>query len=111
MSKGKKQAIPDDIKQQVEERVAAFNKQIIRHPQHFYASRYRGSYLYLDRYMYGRVGPICRLTYNGAIDQWGFAIYKYSDDRYDPGEWFFPGSEHIDGTLEGAMKGGLAAYP
>ena len=30
---------------------------------------------------------------------------------YDAEEWFFPGEEHIDGTIEGAMKAGLEAYP
>ncbi len=30
---------------------------------------------------------------------------------YDPDEWFFPGSESVDGTVAGAMKAGLAAYP
>jgi hypothetical protein len=32
-------------------------------------------------------------------------------ERYDPDEWFFPGSEFVDGTLQGAMKAGLEAYP
>jgi hypothetical protein len=37
--------------------------------------------------------------------------YKYSDERYDEEEWFFPGAGHVDGTIEGAMKAGLEAYP
>jgi hypothetical protein len=44
------------------------------------------------------------------MEDWSFAIYKYSDERYDEEEWFFPGSEHVDGTIEGAMKAGLEAY-
>lgn len=32
-------------------------------------------------------------------------------NRYDPNEWFFPGSGYLDGTVEGAMKAGLEAYP
>ena len=44
-------------------------------------------------------------------DRWEFAIFKYSDERYDPDEWLFPGSEHVDGTIEGAMQAGMAAYP
>ena len=40
-----------------------------------------------------------------------YSIYKYSDEHYDEEEWFFPGNEHVDGTLEGAMKAGLEAYP
>jgi hypothetical protein len=45
------------------------------------------------------------------MDDWEFAIYKYSSERYDPDEWFFPGVGLVDGTIEGAMKAGLEAYP
>jgi hypothetical protein len=34
-----------------------------------------------------------------------------SKNRYDPNEGFFPGVEYVDGTVEGAMKAGLEAYP
>jgi len=27
---------------------------------------------------------LCRLTWTGNHDTWGFAFYKYSDDRYEP---------------------------
>jgi hypothetical protein len=47
----------------------------------------------------------------GSIDNWDFAIFKYSDERYDPEEWFFTGANQVDGTVEGAMKAGLEAYP
>jgi hypothetical protein len=26
-------------------------------------------------------------------------------------EFFFPGTEHLDGTIEGAMRAGVEAYP
>jgi hypothetical protein len=45
------------------------------------------------------------------MNDWGFAIFKWSSERYDPDEWMFPGSELLDGTIEGAMKAGLQAYP
>jgi hypothetical protein len=45
------------------------------------------------------------------MQKWSFAIYKYSDELYDEEEWFFPGAEHINGTIEGAMQAGLEAYP
>ena len=45
------------------------------------------------------------------MQHWEFAIYKYSDERYDPEEWIFPGAEEVDGTIEGAMRAGLKAYP
>jgi hypothetical protein len=45
------------------------------------------------------------------MDNWEFAIFKYSDERYDSEEGFFPGAGLVDGTIEGAMKAGLQAYP
>jgi len=104
-------SIPQEVKAQVEEIVQNFNRQVLQDPNYYYTPRYRGSYLYLDRYDYGSVGPICRLKYAGSMDNWEFAIYKYSDERYDPDEWFFPGAGYVDGTVEGAMKAGLEAYP
>jgi hypothetical protein len=33
-------------------------------------------------------------------------------DRFNKIEmWMFPGGEHVDGTVEGAMRAGLEAYP
>jgi hypothetical protein len=45
------------------------------------------------------------------MDDWDFAIYRHSRERYDPEEWFFPGSQLVNGTIQGAMEAGLAAYP
>ena len=106
-----KKSIPDDIKKQVEEIVQNFNNKVVGSQDHYYNTRYKGNYLYLDRKDYGQNGPICRLKYNGDISDWDFAIYKYSSERYDPDEWFFPGAEEVDGTIEGAMKAGNEAYP
>jgi hypothetical protein len=106
-----RQTIPEQIRKQADEIVAAFNEKVIRDPNRFYATRYKGSYLYLDRHDYGILSHICRLRYTGRMDGWEFAIFKYSDERYDPDEWFFPGSGFVDGTIEGAMKAGLEAYP
>src|SRR5918996_2157299 len=107
MARARRQSIPDDIKSQVDAIVATFNTRVIRDPNRYYCTRYRGNHLYLDRLDYGMVKARCRLTYTGPMDNWEFAIYKYSDERYDPDEWMFPGAGHIDGTIEGAMKAGL----
>jgi hypothetical protein len=104
-------AIPESVRQQVNEIVQKFNRRIIKDPNHYYVPRFKGKYLHLDRVSIRRPKPICRLKYNGQIDNWDFAIFKYSDMVYDPDEWMFPGSEHLDGTLEGAMQAGLEAYP
>jgi hypothetical protein len=106
-----KKRIPDEVRAQIDAIVEQFNKKALRGRHSFYVARYRGSYLYLDRNVWGRVCHVCRLKYNGAIDNWDFAIFKYSDERYAPDEWMFPGDEHIDGTVEGAMRAGLEAYP
>ena len=102
--------ISDVVKTQVADRITAFNRAVLQDPQVYYLSRYRGAYLYLDRCDYGQVGPIGRLTYMGTLDRWEFAIYRYSAERYDPDEWLFPGAEEFDGTIEGAMRAGMAAY-
>jgi len=44
------------------------------------------------------------------MNGWDFAIFKWSTETYDPDEWMFPGSELVDGTVEGAMRAGLEAY-
>ena len=106
-----KPSIPASIQAQADAIVSAFNQRVIKNPNRFYSTRYRGRFLYLARSDDGRPHPICRLTYTGSIAQWGFAIFKYSDERYDPEEWFFPGSQHVDGTIEGALRAGLEAYP
>jgi hypothetical protein len=103
--------ISAEVKMQVAEIVERFNATELRNPRCRYVPRYRGRFLYLDREDYGRLHPICRLEYTGKIDDWSFAIYKYSDERYDAQEWFFPGSGHVDGTIEGAMRASLEAYP
>jgi hypothetical protein len=103
--------IPDAVKIQVAERITAFNRAVIQDAQIYYLPRYRGAFLYLDRWDYGQVGPIGRLTYTGSLDRWEFAIYRYSDERYAPDEWLFPGAGELDGTVEGAMRAGMAAYP
>ena len=107
----RRKPLPEQSKRAVTERGADFNPQVRKDPNSSYVARARGPYLYLDRFEYRRVGPSCRLTSTGALANWAFAIYKYSDARYDPDEWLFPGSGHIDGTIEGALKAGLEAYP
>jgi hypothetical protein len=106
-----KQRIADEIRAQVDAIVEQFNKKELRGRRCFYITRYRGKFLYLDRNDWGHVVHICRLKYNGAMDNWDFAIFRYSREFYDPDEWLFPGGEHVDGTVEGAMRAGLEAYP
>jgi hypothetical protein len=117
-------AIPLEIRVEVQKLVDEFNRKnfkevdprlrmiLIGNTNSGYSARFKGKFIYLDRAEYGRKpAPICRLTWNGVMDQWIFAIYKYSDEVYDPEEWFFTGAELVNGTVSGAMAAGMAAYP
>lgn len=106
-----KKMIPDDVRAQVEAIVERFNRTEIKNAHRFFSVRFRGKYAYLDRDEYGHVGPRARITYTGDMQAWGFAIYKYSDEAYDPEEWFFPGAGDVDGTVEGALRAAAQAYP
>jgi hypothetical protein len=99
------------VKREVEKIVHAFNTKNSLRDDCYYEARFRGQYCYLDRADCGKLAPICRLTYTGAMDDWQFAIFKWSTETYDPNEWMFPGGELVDGTVEGAMRAGLEAYP
>lgn len=106
-----KKTISDEVRAEVEALVAQFNRDVVKNPRCFFSVRFRGKYAYLDRDDYGHVGPRARITYNGDMESWDFAIYKYSNERYDPEEWMFPGSGNIDGTVTGALYAALEAYP
>ncbi len=103
--------IPQDIRAQVEAIVARFNRTVVRDRGAFFSVRFRGRYVYLDRDNYGFIGPRGRLTWTGDMAQWDFAIYKYSSERYDPEEGMFSGAGHLDGTVEGALRACVEAYP
>ncbi|CAB1072250.1 hypothetical protein D1AOALGA4SA_1487 [Olavius algarvensis Delta 1 endosymbiont] len=107
----KAEGIPEDVKAKVKGIIEKFNQNILRKKDCRYQARFKGKYLYLDRNDSGNIGPIFRLTYTGKMNKWDFAIFRWSIERYDPDEWMFPGSQYLDGTVEGAMKAGLKAYP
>ncbi|MCX6065028.1 MAG: hypothetical protein NT121_04640 [Chloroflexi bacterium] len=116
-------AIPNEIKTEVQKLVDDFNKKMFTQKQHpilrlifgktkpGFAVRFKGKFLYLDRTDRGNPSEICRLTWKGKMDNWDFAIYRHSRNFYDPDEWMFPGAGHVNGTVEGAMKAGMEAYP
>ena len=117
-----KRTVPPDIQAEVQKMVDEFNRVDLKgstslldafFPKKIkrgYSARFKGKYLYLDRTDRYEPLPICRLTWNGRMDNWDFAIYKYSSGKYDPEEWFFPGAEFVDGTVVGAMKAAMVAY-
>jgi hypothetical protein len=105
-----KKAIPIDVQQRAQEIVNRFNRESLADRGVRFTARVRGSYLYLDKQGHGDPEPICRLKYTGSEEKWEFAIFKYSSMTYDTNEWVFPGSEFVDGTIEGALEAGLSAY-
>ena len=105
-----RRSIPDEVKQQVVQIVERFNEKKLSGTGSYYCPRWKGVFLYLDRVDFGTACQICRLKYTGDIRKWQFAIFKYSSERYDPDERWFPGAEYVDGTIAGAMKAGMQAY-
>jgi hypothetical protein len=117
-----KASVPPEIQADVQNLIDEFNRVNLKESTSLlnaffpskkkrgYSARFKGKYLYLDRTDRSEPLPICRLTWNGKMDNWDFAIYKYSSEKYDPEEWFFPGEEFVDGTVTGAMKAGMEAY-
>ena len=49
-------------------------------------------------------------AHNGQMDNWDFAVFKYSREAYDSNEFMFPGYEELDGTIQGALNAGLQLY-
>ncbi len=91
------------IKKEAQDSVTKYNK--INKTQ--YTIRFRAQFAYLNR---GST-QIGRLKYDEATKEWDFAVYKYSNNAYDPEEFMFPGYELLDGTIEGAMQAGMKIYP
>jgi len=127
-------SIPKDIKNKVLQIVEAFNKE---HNTSFLMT-FRGKFAYLAkteeqpmanifrRMMAQKMGiplekmpkqggrkietKLGRLKYNGQMDNWDFAVFKYSREFYDTEEFMFPGAFELNGTIEGALTAGLELY-
>lgn len=108
-----KTGIPESVKKEVIKIIEDYNDVMYGHLNSVeYLAEFKGNNLYLKRKeITGDISPMVRLTYTGKMDKWKFAIYKWSSESYDPDEWFFPGSEFVDGTIMGALKAGDKAYP
>ena len=128
-------SIPKEIKNQVLEIVEAYNEKNKTN----YVMTFRGKFAYLSKFkeqttantfreiLLKKMGiplsqspnpkvpmqetKLGRLKYNGKMDNWDFAVFKYSREFYDPDEWMFPGAEELDDTIEGALKAGRKIYP
>lgn len=98
--------IPANLKEELRNEVNRLNKKL----DLTYHCRFFGAYMYLDYEGLRGKEKRARLKYNGKMDDWDFAIFKWSTESYDTDEFFFPSAEELDGTIEGAMKAGYLAY-
>jgi len=109
----KTKMIPQEIKEEIARIIDEFNNEELDLINDFYQyiAKFKGNYVYLKTKKYDSVSPIARLTYSGDMNDWEFAIYKYSSGQYDIDEMFFPGVEYLDGTIKGALYACNTAYP
>lgn len=103
-------AVPVEVQKIVESIVEDFNKKHLR-PHGRYVTQWANKNLFIGFSSGGKASPRCRLTYTGSLDDWAFAIFKFSTETYDTDDWMFEGEEHVDGTIEGALEAVLKAYP
>ena len=75
-----KPAISKDIQAQVETILAEFNRTHFPEPERGYQARFRGRFLYLNRCDLGEPFQVCRLIFQGKLDNWEFAIYRHSKE-------------------------------
>ena len=107
-----KTKIPIEVQETANKIIADFNKAKFKKNENLeYFAKYKGEFLYINRQEQDFDSPICRLKYKGNNENWEFAIYKHSSNSYDANEWMFPGVQHANGTIEGALKAGHEAYP
>ncbi|WP_035273965.1 hypothetical protein [Desulfogranum japonicum] len=106
-----KKVIPDEIREEVIGIVERYNQEELNSIPCYFIVRFKGKFLYLDRSVHGKTSPICRLKYQEDFDDWDFAIYKWSSKSYDSEDFLFDGSQYVDGTIAGAIKAGMHAYP
>lgn len=106
----KQQDIPEEIRNQAIKTIDTFNSKILKNRNQIIPD-FEGKFLFLNRNEGGQLNPLVRLEYKGNLNNWKFAIFKWSTEIYDDEDFFFPGSEFIDGTIEGSIKAGIKAYP
>jgi len=105
--------ITKEIKEEIIKIIDKFNSDELNLINDFYKyiAEFKGKYVYLKIKKYDSILPAARLSYSGKMDDWEFAIYKYSSEKYDMDEMFYPGAEYLDGTVKGALYACNTAYP
>jgi len=107
-------AIPESARRTLTERLSA--RRLERWPQLAEVRvRFRAQFAYVDGELPdGDVVPLCRLTYRGSVDAWGFATFLASEDGYEnsilPTGSFSGPPEHALDTACGLYLGDLSAW-
>ena len=103
--------VPILIQGKLRDRAYAFSKQL--QDGYRYLSDARGKFIYLARMNPGDkfYTGLGRLTYEGDTENMKFVLRNSSTRKYDPKLQSFPGSQYLDGTIEGALKALTTAYP
>lgn len=104
-------AVPIAIQGELGDRANVFSRNL--QDGYRYLPDARGKFIYLARMkpgdqFYERLG---RLTYEGDTENMKFVIFNFSARKYDAKMQSFPGSQYLDGTIEGALKALTTAYP
>lgn len=104
--------VPIAIQSELGDRANAFNEKKLSKRGYRYCPDARGKFIYLLRLgSDGSSQRLGRLTYNGDTENMDFAIFKFSSGKYDSKERWFPGAQHLNGTIEGALMALAEAYP
>ncbi|MDQ3702674.1 MAG: hypothetical protein M3442_17385 [Chloroflexota bacterium] len=124
--------IPESVKRRTEERLQRYAAQHFAGRYTRLDIRFRGQFCYLDAFtepepptaswpppdspetreeyverLRNTPAHLCRLRYFGDEEQWGFAFYTYSNERYELS--FFPSGEFL-GPPEDAFHVAAEAY-
>ena len=105
----KNYTVPIVLQSILQTRVNTFCKQRLLKYQ--YCSNARGKFIYLYRLIPKGLQRLGRLTYLGDLENMEFTIFNDLSEKYDPKKRLFPGSVYLDGTIEGALKAVVEAYP
>jgi len=105
-------AVPIAIQSELGDRANAFNRKVLSKARYRYCPDARGKFIYLGRlWPDGSSQRLGRLTYEGDLENMEFVIFKFRSGKYDPKVRSFPGYQHLDGTIEGALKALTEAFP
>ena len=104
--------ISEQIREKVEKIVSEFNETTLKKEGCKFQTQYNGNYVYLllDE-GFENLTPMFRLKFAGNMNNWEFAIFRWSSEKYTTDFDFMPGAEFIDGTIHGAMQAALKLYP